>query len=125
MNAADRSLAMVDYALRRRFSFIDLEPQFDSPLFEKFLKSKNVKKRLIDKIKKGMNALNEKIADDTKNLGPGYKIGHSYFCPTDNEQTYDENWYKMVITSEIKPLLKEYWFENSKIADDYVEQLLS
>jgi integrase/MoxR-like ATPase len=125
MNTADRSLAMVDYALRRRFSFIDLEPQFDSPLFEKFLKNNKVKKKLIDKIKKGMNALNEKIADDTKNLGPGYKIGHSYFCPTDNEQTYDENWYQMVITSEIRPLLKEYWFENSKIADDYVEQLLS
>jgi integrase len=125
MNTADRSLAMVDYALRRRFSFIDLEPQFDNRLFKDFLKRNKVKKKLIDKIVDRIKTLNKIIADDTKNLGPGYKIGHSYFCPINNEQTYDEDWYKTVIKTEIKPLLKEYWFDDSEKADEHVNKLLS
>jgi 5-methylcytosine-specific restriction protein B len=125
MNTADRSLAMVDYALRRRFSFINLEPQFNNPLFAKFLKQYDVQEDLINKIIKGMTALNETIAEDNKNLGPGYKIGHSYFCPTDSEQTYDNYWYQMVIKSEIEPLLKEYWFDDPKRIADHVSGLLS
>jgi MoxR-like ATPase len=125
MNTADRSLAMVDYALRRRFSFIDLEPQFNSPQFTEFLKYYGVYEDLIKKIVEKMTALNETIAEDNKNLGPGYKIGHSYFCPTDSEQTYDNYWYQMVIKSEIEPLLKEYWFDDPKRVADHVSGLLS
>ncbi|GAG60742.1 unnamed protein product, partial [marine sediment metagenome] len=125
MNTADRSLAMVDYALRRRFSFVDLEPQFENKIFRKFLKNNKVNKKIIDKIVNRMKTLNKIIADDTKNLGPGYKIGHSYFCPTDNKQTYNEKWYKMIIESEIKPLLKEYWFDDSEKAYEHVNKLLS
>jgi hypothetical protein len=124
MNTADRSLAMVDYALRRRFSFIELKPQFNSP-FAEFLKNHKVGENLINKIVDRMNALNKIIAEDSKNLGPGYQIGHSYFCPTDNKQTYDEKWYHDVVKSEIEPLLKEYWFDDSKRVSDQINALLS
>jgi 5-methylcytosine-specific restriction protein B len=125
MNTADRSLAMVDYALRRRFSFIDLRPQFNSPLFKDFLHHCDVPEELIIKIVIRMKALNQSIADDTKNLGPGYRIGHSYFCPTGIEQNYDEKWYHDIINSEIEPLLKEYWFDDPKRVADYIDELKS
>ena len=125
MNTADRSLAMVDYALRRRFSFIELEPQFNHPKFQDFLSKFGIQATLINTIIERMESLNEKIADDSKNLGSGYRIGHSYFCPTNNEQVYDEEWYKMVIKSEIQPLLKEYWFDDPKRVDDHVNKMLS
>jgi 5-methylcytosine-specific restriction protein B len=124
MNTADRSLAMVDYALRRRFSFIDLEPRFNSKKFVEFLTKYGVSGDLINKIVERMNALNDTIFEDTKNLGAGYRIGHSYFCPTDDNQKYDDKWYRMVVKTEIRPLLKEYWFDDSKRAEGYVDQLL-
>ena len=55
-----------------------------------------------------MNALNEIIGDDEKNLGPGFRIGHSFFCPLGTEESLDEDWYKRIIRSEIEPLLHEY-----------------
>jgi 5-methylcytosine-specific restriction protein B len=125
MNTADRSLAMVDYALRRRFSFINLEPQFKSPKFKEFLFAAGIDDTLIDLIIDKLESLNETIADDNKNLGPGYRIGHSYFCPNDNIQEYDERWYRMVIRSEIEPLLQEYWFDDRKRVADHVGNLLS
>ena len=125
MNTADRSLAMVDYALRRRFSFIELEPQFKSPRFRQFLLTSGVNEDLIDRIVTRMESLNETIADDTKNLGPGYRIGHSFFCPAKNNHTYDDNWYQMIIKSEVEPLLKEYWFDDPKRVADHVGKLLS
>ncbi len=124
MNTADRSLAMVDYALRRRFSFINLEPKFSSPKFIQYLKKFNVNKALIDKIVDKMTKLNEKIAEDTKNLGRGYKIGHSYFCPTVSTDNYDEEWYRTVITTEIDPLVQEYWFDDSQKAQDHIDFLM-
>jgi 5-methylcytosine-specific restriction protein B len=125
MNTADRSLAMVDYALRRRFSFINLESQFKNPKFREFLSGAGINDTLIDLIIDRMESLNETIAEDTKNLGPGYRIGHSYFCPTNNEQEYDEKWYRMVIRSEIEPLLQEYWFDDPKRVAEHVGNLLS
>jgi len=123
MNTADRSLAMVDYALRRRFTFIDLEPEFQSPKFETYLKSKNLSDNLIIKIKEKMTELNKRISEDTKNLGPGYQIGHSYFCPNATEESYNEEWYLSVIKSEIKPLLKEYWFDDPQKVDTLIDYL--
>jgi 5-methylcytosine-specific restriction protein B len=125
MNTADRSLAMVDYALRRRFSFIDLEPQFKNFKFRQNLETAGIPESLITLIVDRMEVLNQTISEDTKNLGPGYCIGHSYFCPAGNENPYDQSWYRMVIRSEIEPLLREYWFDDPKRVADNVGKLLA
>ena len=112
MNTADRSLALLDYALRRRFAFFELPPAFQTEGFRKYCQSKNNKKfdNLIAEIEK----LNTVIEND-ESLGKGFCIGHSYFC-TDN--SIDDMWLNAVITYEIIPLLKEYWFdEPSKVRD--------
>ena len=114
MNTADRSLAMVDYALRRRFRFITLRPEFGSLRFHKWLTEAGVQSDLIKKIVSRMSELNEIIAADTKNLGPGYQIGHSYFCPAPNGIQPDDDWYRRVIETEIVPLIQEYWFDDEK-----------
>ena len=125
MNTADRSLAMVDYALRRRFGFIDLEPKFGSPKFKEYLMNFHIRENLITKIVERMTQLNEKISEDTKNLGSGYRIGHSYFCPANPENKYGDDWYHTVIKSEIEPLLKEYWFDDPQKAQKHINYLLS
>jgi len=125
MNTADRSLAMVDYALRRRFSFISLPPQFESQKFRQFLLDHGLAAEFIDKIISKMIELNETISEDTKNLGTGYRIGHSYFCPTENGAEYNDVWYGMIIKSEIEPLLQEYWFDNPQKVRELLESLLS
>ena len=124
MNTADRSLAMVDYALRRRFRFITLRPEFSSDAFGKFLRAAGAAPGLTKKIVSRMNALNEVIAADTKNLGPGYQIGHSYFCPR-NGMKPSEDWYRRVIESEIVPLIQEYWFDNEQKVKEQRSALLA
>jgi len=124
MNTADRSLAMVDYALRRRFAFMTLEPQFESESFRTHLEGVGVNSKLISRIVSRLSNLNEEIASDTKNLGPGYVIGHSFFCPTSKGQVLDDGWYKEIVLNEVKPLLEEYWFDDSKKADNAVDALL-
>ena len=113
MNTADRSLAMVDYALRRRFRFITLKPEFASTSFRKSLVDAGAAPELVSEIVARMNALNEVIAADTKNLGFGYQIGHSFFCARNGIKP-DERWYRRVIESEIVPLIQEYWFDNEQ-----------
>jgi 5-methylcytosine-specific restriction protein B len=105
MNTADRSLAMVDYALRRRFRFITLKPEYESPAFRRYLLDQGLDTNLIQRIIDRMTALNRAIALDRKNLGDGYQIGHSYFCPRDGVKP-DEAWYRSVIECEIVPLLQ-------------------
>jgi len=124
MNTADRSLAMVDYALRRRFRFITLRPEFSSAEFGKFLAAAGATPELTKKIVSRMNALNDVIAGDTKNLGPGYQIGHSYFCPR-NGMKPSEDWYHRVIESEIVPLIQEYWFDNEQKVKEQRSALLA
>lgn len=124
MNTADRSLAMVDYALRRRFRFITLRPEFSSEAFRAFLAGTGAKVELVKKIVSRMNTLNEAIAADTKNLGPGYQIGHSYFCPP-NGIVPDDDWYRRVIESEIVPLIQEYWFDNEQKVKEQRSALLA
>lgn len=107
MNTADRSLALIDYALRRRFSFFELEPGFDSEGFTQYKagfanKSFNA---LIDQIK----VLNREIVED-RSLGRGFQIGHSYFCGR-QELGCDTGWLRSVIEFDILPMLKEYWFD--------------
>jgi 5-methylcytosine-specific restriction protein B len=123
MNTADRSLALVDYALRRRFAFITLEPEFASAKFRQQLEKLGAAGDLIDRIEMRMNALNQLIQGDTHNLGRGYRIGHSFFCP--NGTLPDEDWYKQVIKFEIEPLLREYWVDEESRVDDELKKLLS
>ncbi len=124
MNTADRSLAMVDYALRRRFRIMTLCPEFSSDGFRDFLTGLGMNAPLVKKIVIRMNALNEVIAADTKNLGPGYQIGHSYFCPRNGIKP-DDDWYRRVIESEIVPLIQEYWFDNEQKVKEQQLLLLS
>ena len=122
MNTADRSLAMVDYALRRRFAFIDLAPEFDSPKFKSTLKQNGANSGLIDKIVLRMNELNQSIFDDSRNLGRGYRIGHSFFCPS-KESRPDEMWYDQVIKYEIAPLIREYWLDDDSRVNTEIDKL--
>lgn len=124
MNTADRSLAMVDYALRRRFSFINLEPCFDSQKFKDLLISHNVERDVIEKIVEKMSYLNSQISKDEKNLGSGYRIGHSFFCPDGQRPKYGEDWYKQIIKHEIEPLIHEYWFDDKDKAESAIRHLL-
>jgi MoxR-like ATPase len=121
MNTADRSLAMVDYALRRRFAFETLHPAIDSPEFEAWLLNKGASQALVDKVKTRVGSLNSKI-DKERDLGERFRIGHSFFCPGPNDKP-DESWYVEIINSEIKPLLDEY-FDSSERVKSLVNELL-
>jgi 5-methylcytosine-specific restriction endonuclease McrBC regulatory subunit McrC len=112
MNTADRSLAVVDYALRRRFAFFTLDPQFVSEKFVTHLKSLDVSDSLIRQIRQRMGDLNGEIREDQTNLGRGFCIGHSFFCEPRDKSMSEEEWYRQVILTEIVPLLAEYWFDN-------------
>ena len=112
MNTADRSLAMLDYALRRRFAFFEFSPAFDTEGFRQYRQHKNNKK--FDNLIATIEKLNTAIENDAT-LGRGFRIGHSYFC---TENIIDDMWLNAVITYEIIPLLNEYWFdEPSKVRD--------
>ena len=124
MNTADRSLAMVDYALRRRFVFHTLQPQFSSPKFRALLEARGATAKLLDTIISRMNALNAEIAKDTVRLGPGYQIGHSFFVPADSTVHCDLDWYRRIVQHEIRPLLNEYWFDNLELAETWTASLL-
>ena len=121
MNTADRSLAMLDYALRRRFIFIDIEPAFNKPQFKNDLENKNIDKDLINKIIEKFTKLNETIKND-KTLGKGYTIGHSYFC---NRKNLSKEDYEDIINYEIAPTLREYWFDNEDKAEKEIKELLN
>lgn len=125
MNTADRSLAMVDYALRRRFSFHRLEPAFGTNQFRNYLNTKGVEGALVDRIVDRFSALNAKIREDRRNLGPGFEIGHSFFCPGDDDKELDEAWYQAIVRQEIEPLLREYWFDRADHVDGEIRALLA
>lgn len=116
MNIADRSLAIVDFALRRRFAFFTLVPNFG----EKWLNYMHEKTKLpieiLERIKNCINALNNFISEE-RMLGSAFAIGHSYL--THHQVISDASmWYRDIIDSEIKPLLEEYWFdEKGKLND--------
>jgi len=109
MNTADRSLAMIDYALRRRFSFVEMEPGFDSEGFIKYRDS--LENETFDMLVSQIQDLNKEISQD-RSLGKGFSIGHSYFCNRDKETCTDE-WLQAVVDYEIVPMLSEYWFDDS------------
>ena len=120
MNTADRSLAIVDYALRRRFAFHTLQPAYGTQKFRDHLIDAEVDHDLIDRIDENLLALNEQICTD-KDLGPGFQIGHSYFVP---KESADEQWFLGIVNTQIKPLLLEYWFDHPENVDRLIENLL-
>jgi len=120
MNTADRSLAMVDYALRRRFIFVDMKPNFGDK-FQEHLSKEGVDTRLIDIIIERLNNLNKQISEEI-GLGDDFQIGHSYFCHPKNG---DEEWFKNIIRYEIIPLLREYWFDKKNKVQEIKEDLLT
>lgn len=105
MNTADRSLAMLDYALRRRFAFIDIAPAFDNPGFIAYQTA--VSNSKFDSLIGCVKMLNTAIAEDDS-LGEGFRIGHSYFS---TDEKIDDEWLDSVVEYELIPLLKEYWFD--------------
>lgn len=107
MNTADRSLAMIDYALRRRFSFFEIEPAFTSDGFQKYQSALDNEtfNALVEQIK----ALNREITTDAS-LGPGFRVGHSYFCLAD-PAACTTDWMRSVVEFDLLPTLAEYWFD--------------
>lgn len=105
MNTADRSLAMIDYALRRRFSFFEMEPGYNSDGFRRYQAGFNNETfdELIDKVRE----LNREITQDSS-LGRGFCIGHSYLC---NKVIFTDQWMREVVEYSILPMLEEYWFD--------------
>ena len=108
MNTADRSLAMIDYALRRRFSFYEMQPGFASEGFKKY--QEGLANEHFDRLIEKVVELNKAIAAD-ESLGSGFELGHSYFC---GQKTVTDDWLRQVINYDLVPMLQEYWFDNRK-----------
>ncbi|OQB35914.1 MAG: 5-methylcytosine-specific restriction enzyme B [Candidatus Hydrogenedentes bacterium ADurb.Bin179] len=124
MNIADRSLALVDFALRRRFAFINLVPLFGKVWHDWVAQEFKIAPVILNEIEKRMLLLNEEIAADT-NLGPQFQVGHSYVVPPTGAVINDaRQWFRQVARTEIGPLLDEYWFDNLDKARKAVETLL-
>ena len=117
MNTADRSLAMLDYALRRRFAFFEISPAFGSSGFRAYRTKVNNPK--FDRLIATVEQLNDVIANDDS-LGEGFCIGHSYFC---TKATINDEWMKSVVEYELIPLLKEYWFDEAAKVKDWSRTL--
>ena len=125
MNVADRSLALVDFALRRRFAFFDLEPTFGSTWQSWMRVQFELDDGFLSDIERRVTQLNRQIAAD-RNLGPQFRVGHSYFSPAPHTAIDDpEDWFRGVVKHEIGPLLDEYWFDEPDIAATAMEELLS
>ena len=111
MNIADRSLALVDLALRRRFAFIDLEPTLGQPWRDWVQAQCRIDSDILVEIEKRLNVLNSGIAADA-GLGPQFRVGHSYVTPPFGVPIADaREWFRQVVDTEIGPLLDEYWFD--------------
>ena len=122
MNTADRSLAMVDYALRRRFLFFNLPPQFNDA-FKAHLRHRAVSEDMVAQIVSALILLNARIASDP-NLGAGFEIGHSYFCSGCEDGQEEAVWYRQIIEQEVGPQLREFWFDDTDEADHQIALLL-
>lgn len=120
MNTADRSLALLDYALRRRFAFFDLTPGFSTEGFQAYRKSLN--NQAFDSLIRQVEALNVVISDDDA-LGEGFTIGHSFFCTMKPESCTDTA-LRRIVTYELIPLLKEYWFDEPEKVREWSRNLL-
>lgn len=117
MNTADRGLVMLDYALRRRFAFYTIEPQYKSNGFRQLMmRSNNIK---LNKLARKILDLNKAISADSM-LGPGFQIGHSYFCL--GREITDKD-LEHIVKYEIEPLLDEYWYDSEDNLKHWKSQL--
>jgi 5-methylcytosine-specific restriction protein B len=124
MNIADRSLALVDLALRRRFAFVTLEPKFTNTWQQWLIHHCGLDAELVAEIKARLLALNQQIAADTQ-LGKPFQIGHSYVTPTEGLTVSNTKaWFQEIVETEIGPLLEEYWFDAPTTAQDAITRLL-
>lgn len=121
MNTADRSLAMLDYALRRRFAFFEIKPGFTTDGFREYRMSLENEK--FDKLIASVESLNNVISND-ESLGDGFCIGHSYFCNL-LPDTIDDQVLSGIVEYELIPLLKEYWFDEPTKVKDWSSNLRS
>lgn len=119
MNTADRSLAMLDYALRRRFAFFELRPAFDTESFAAY--QERLASEKFDRLVACVVKLNEAIASD-ESLGDGFCIGHSYFCRMSPDDVTGEK-LSEIVDYELVPMLREYWFDESSKVDDWADKL--
>lgn len=119
MNTADRGLALIDYALRRRFAFFDMKPALDAPGFQVMLQKANNKK--LDALVGVVREVNKEIEKDQA-LGQGFCIGHSYFCV--REGITDEDVHG-IARFEIEPLIAEYWFDDQQKVRSLTDKLES
>lgn len=124
MNIADRSLALVDLALRRRFAFIGLEPRLGSVWRDWVVEKCNVDPALVGDIEHRIIDINNQIAEDAR-LGMQFRIGHSYVTPALPLEIGDtKKWFRQVVETEIGPLLEEYWFDVPAEAQKACDRLL-
>lgn len=126
MNTADRGLALIDYALRRRFAFFEMRSALDHPGFLRHVEAVGSSrlKALVDVVRR----LNQRIAEDDA-LGPGVQIGHSYLClpprgPGSAEGATDAD-VASAVRYELEPLVRDYWFDNRAAMEDSIHQLES
>lgn len=118
MNVADRSLALVDLALRRRFAFVTLQPAFTAA-WKQWTSDRLGDAALVDDLEAAAAALNERISSDST-LGRDFVVGHSYFTP-DGDVRDATTWLREKVERELEPLLREYWFDNQVEADEALE----
>ena len=124
MNIADRSLALVDLALRRRFAFVTLETMLNDRWETWCQEEGGLDLDTMSDIRRLITELNEEIARD-RTLGPQFRIGHSYVTPASGENIGDaRTWFKRIVTTEIAPLLEEYWYDNPDLASRATNRLL-
>lgn len=123
MNLADRSLALVDLALRRRFAFINLAPALGAA-WRKWCVDHGLPLALIDTIAERLGALNKVIGAD-RALGPQFRVGHSFVTPVSKKAPSAgwRAWYNEVVETEIGPLLDEYWYDNESRARAEIAKL--
>jgi 5-methylcytosine-specific restriction protein B len=114
MNTADRSLSLIDFALRRRFSFFKLNTEISSIKFTEHLQKFGASEIEIASLKSKLGKLNEMIVKDQLSLGNGFEIGHSYFAHKPEDKKFNQ-WVQQVIELEIIPLIDEYWADNEQL----------
>lgn len=124
MNLADRSLAIVDFALRRRFAFADLQPMFNTAWRQWVSTHSGIPEAELDTVALRIGEVNQAITAD-RSLGDQYQIGHSFFTPpTSRKITNSQDWLRQVVRREIRPLLAEYWFDEPDRVDRETDRLL-
>ena len=125
MNIADRSLALVDLALRRRFAFVTLEPSLGEAWGDWVVRKGGLDPTLVEDIRRRITELNDRLAGDSR-LGSQFRVGHSYVTPTHRlEPGATQDWFRQVVETEIGPLLEEYWFDAPDDASKEIQQLVA